>query len=154
LVQDSFDQVLGKRLRAARRRRGWSLHEVEAQSGDEFKASVLGAYERGERTLSVARLFSLAELYGVNPAHVLPSQEDLAAAPGPEVVFDLEAVGQAEEGVADVIDRYLGSIQMRRRGDAAMTVRRSDLELLAALVGAEPGTVQRVLSELGREEEE
>src|SRR5581483_3457137 len=39
------------RLRPIRRQKGLSLHEVEAMSNEEFKASVLGAYERGERVI-------------------------------------------------------------------------------------------------------
>ena len=55
--------VVGERLRSIRRQKGLSLHDVEARSGMEFKASVLGAYERGERAISVPRLLRLAEIY-------------------------------------------------------------------------------------------
>jgi transcriptional regulator with XRE-family HTH domain len=51
---------VGERLRSIRRQKGLSLHDVEARSGHEFKASVLGAYERGERAISVPRLIRLA----------------------------------------------------------------------------------------------
>ena len=51
---------VGERLRAIRRQKGLSLHDVEARSTLEFKASVLGAYERGERAISVPRLLRLA----------------------------------------------------------------------------------------------
>src|ERR1700680_3098277 len=63
---------IGDRLRAIRRQQGLSLHDVEARSGQEFKASVLGAYERGERALSVGRLLRLAELYDVPADQLLP----------------------------------------------------------------------------------
>ena len=53
---------VGERLRAIRRQKGLSLHDVEARSRTEFKASVLGAYERGERAISVPRLMRLADL--------------------------------------------------------------------------------------------
>lgn len=45
----------GARLRAVRRQLDLSLHDVEVASNLEFKASVLGAYERGERAISVPR---------------------------------------------------------------------------------------------------
>ena len=35
--------MVGERLRSIRRQKGLSLHDVEARSGMEFKASVLGA---------------------------------------------------------------------------------------------------------------
>ena len=44
---------VGGRLRAIRKQKRLSLQDVEAGSDQEFKASVLGAYERGERAISV-----------------------------------------------------------------------------------------------------
>ena len=48
-MERTMDAQVGERLRAIRRQKGLSLHDVEARSDQEFKASVLGAYERGER---------------------------------------------------------------------------------------------------------
>src|SRR3954469_11335074 len=85
---------VGDRLRAIRRQKGLSLHDVEARSDQEFKASVLGAYERGERAISVPRLLRLAELYRVPPDQLLPR------APGAhDVEIDLtEPLGTAGDG--------------------------------------------------------
>src|SRR5262249_56952211 len=66
------ERYVGERLRAIRRQKGLSLHDVEARSNQEFKASVLGAYERGERAISVPRLLRLAELYRVPADQLLP----------------------------------------------------------------------------------
>lgn len=149
-MPDEFDRVLGERLRAARRRRGWSLHEVVAATGFEFKASVLGAYERGERTLSVPRLVRLAGLYGVQPSQLLPGDSDEA-----DVVLNLEALEGADQVVTETIDRYLAGIQRRRKvGGPDLSIRKSDLEMLATLVEADPSTVKRVLTELGRQDEQ
>ena len=63
---------VGERLRAIRRQKRISLQEVEAASGQEFKASVLGAYERGERAISVPRLQRLARFYTVPVDQLLP----------------------------------------------------------------------------------
>src|SRR5262244_1072564 len=65
---------VGERLRAIRRQKGLSLHDVEARSSLEFKASVLGAYERGERAISVPRLLRLAEIYEVPADQLLPRE--------------------------------------------------------------------------------
>ena len=43
----NYARRVGQRLRAIRRQKRLSLQEVEAASSQEFKASVLGAYERG-----------------------------------------------------------------------------------------------------------
>ena len=51
LVITPYGRRVGERLRAIRRQKRLSLQEVEATSSEEFKASVLGAYERGERAI-------------------------------------------------------------------------------------------------------
>src|SRR6516164_8724487 len=68
----SYARAVGDRLRNLRRQRGLSLLAVEETSGREFKASVLGAYERGERIISVLRLQRLAQLYKVPVDQLLP----------------------------------------------------------------------------------
>ena len=64
LTEEQFDGEnysikVGERLRLVRRQKRMSLQEVEAESGHEFKASVLGAYERGERAISVLSLIHI-----------------------------------------------------------------------------------------------
>ena len=53
-------------------RSGSRCRRSRPRSGQEFKASVLGAYERGERAISVPRLQRLAELYDVPVDQLLP----------------------------------------------------------------------------------
>ena len=59
-------------LRLVRRLKGLSLQDVQRLTHCEFKASVLGAYERGERQITVQRLVRLAEVYDVPAAELLP----------------------------------------------------------------------------------
>lgn len=66
---------LGRRIRDERRRLGLSLKVVEAMTDGEFKASALGAYERAQRTISVARLQRLAHVYGVAVDRLLPADD-------------------------------------------------------------------------------
>ena len=66
---------LGVRLREVRRRLGLSLKLVEAMTHGEFKASALGAYERAQRTISVARLQRLAAVYGMPVDRLLPPED-------------------------------------------------------------------------------
>jgi transcriptional regulator with XRE-family HTH domain len=74
---------LGVRLREVRRRLGLSLKLVEVMTEGEFKASALGAYERAQRTISVARLQRLAALYRMPVDRLLPAEDE------PDVVIDL-----------------------------------------------------------------
>jgi len=158
---------VGSRLRAIRKQKRLSLQEVGASSGQEFKASVLGAYERGERAISVPRLQRLARFYNVPVDQLLPRDDaDL----GPDSVIDLErgAVLAARsnddgpvtidlvrlEGLgtpeAQVLGRYLGMIQVQR-GDfngRMLTVRRDDLRAIACLLDASPDQARQRLDEL------
>lgn len=131
--------ALGERLRKVRQQQQRSLQEVEHDSGGRLKASVVGAYERGERTLSVARLEDLARFYRVPIAELLPRREDATTQPAAgRFVIDLVALEQRSD--PDALDRYVGSIRSRR-GDyngRVLTLRRSDLDALSAVMGTQP----------------
>ena len=83
MEKDSDDQdkayrsLVGERIRSIRKQKRLSLQEVEARSEAEFKASVLGAYERAERDISVPRLQRLANFYNVPVDQLLPSEDAL-----------------------------------------------------------------------------
>ena len=66
-VQDEQTNIastqIGSNLRAIRKVKKLSLQMIEKISDDEFKASVVGAYERGERSISVARFIRIFHFY-------------------------------------------------------------------------------------------
>jgi transcriptional regulator with XRE-family HTH domain len=145
----NFNEQVGERLRDARRGRGWSLIDVEEASSSEFKASVLGAYERGERSVSAARLWRLAQLYQVHVATLLPGAERSGFDDeGVLVDLDLAESIPAEQG--ELIDRYLTAIQVMRQDAVGPTlaVRKSDLRVLNALIESDsPATAMRKLAD-------
>jgi transcriptional regulator with XRE-family HTH domain len=149
---------VGDRLRSIRRQKGLSLHDVEARSGMEFKASVLGAYERGERAISVPRLLRLAEIYQVPGDQLLPRDNDMEVDlsqrdDGFEESFtiDLERLRGIEDAEASVLSRYASTIQLQRQdfNGRLLTIRRDDLRVLAAVLGRRPEDLGRRLDELG-----
>lgn len=136
-VGDRHARALGERLRHVRLQQGRSLHDVEELSGGELKASVLGAYERGERAVSIRRLEQLATFYRVPVLELLPPRA-LAGRDGDppddlRVVIDLAAL-DAHRDVQPELTRFVESIRSRR-GDygTVLTVRRADLDTIAAL---------------------
>jgi transcriptional regulator with XRE-family HTH domain len=152
--------LIGERLRAIRRQQGLSLHDVEARSGKEFKASVLGAYERGERALSVGRLMRLAELYDVPADQLLPREDakteiDLTTRRDPEsaggYTIDLVRLNQIDEPDAQALSRYAATIQLQRQdfNGRMLTIRRDDVRVLAAVLGRRPEDFASRLDELG-----
>src|SRR5271155_6158694 len=72
----AYARAVGARLRTMRKQMRLSLQAVEAMSEQEFKASVLGAYERGERAISVPRLQRLGKLHDVPVDQLLPQDDD------------------------------------------------------------------------------
>ena len=150
---------VGERLRAIRRQKGLSLHDVEARSGQEFKASVLGAYERGERAISVPRLLRLAELYCVPADQLLPRGGDVdidltaetATANGEGFTIDLVRLHEIDDEDAAVVARYAATIQLQRQdfNGQMLTIRHDDLRVLAAVMGRSPDDLGTRLVELG-----
>lgn len=133
-AEASFSSEVGQRLRSVRRARGLSLDDVERQSGGQWSASAVGAYERGFRNLSLPRLRDLAMFYEV-PMGVLLGEDDGSDPARPtRLVLDLTALQQAPE--ADAVLRYLRSIILER-GDyngRILTIRRDDLRAISSLL--------------------
>src|SRR5579862_3269003 len=161
----SYARAVGDRLRNLRRQRGLSLLAVEAASNREFKASVLGAYERGERIISVLRLQRLAQLYGVPVDQLLPRP----ASPGPDlhsrpssngqrpvvseapVTIDLLRLAALDAPEKDVLYRYVTMIQIQR-GDfngKVITIRREDVSALGRVFERDEAGMRSRLHDLG-----
>jgi len=152
---------VGERLRAIRRQKGLSLHDVEARSSLEFKASVLGAYERGERAISVPRLLRLAEIYEVPADQLLPRdfEGEISLVDGTTstidqangFAIDLVRLHDVDDPDAQMLSRFASSIQLERQdfNGRMLTIRRSDLRVLAALMGRSLEDLGSRLEQLG-----
>lgn len=159
-VPVSYAKAVGERLRNLRRQRGLSLLAVEEGSGREFKASVLGAYERGERIISVLRLQRLAEFYRVPVDQVLP-RPGSASPDGKEALegfvpkrplsIDLVRLNAAESIEAQVIRRYINGVQHQRTGyqGSLITIRAEDLRVIARFLERDEVSMEMRLVELG-----
>ena len=141
-----FNVELGRRLREARKSRGWSLLEVEDMTSGDFKASVMGAYERGERSVSAHRLCKLADLYDVGAGSLLPAPYDGTEAPW---VIDLNRTENLSSDQADAMERFLNAIQVMRKDGSGigMAVRQSDLHILNSFIAEAVEHPQAVFEE-------
>jgi transcriptional regulator with XRE-family HTH domain len=138
-----------------------SLHDVEARSNLEFKASVLGAYERGERAISVPRLLRLAEIYEVPADQLLPRELDgeislvdpggVSVAMETGFTIDLVRLHDIDDPDAQILSRFATSIQLERQdfNGRMLTIRRSDLRVLAAVMGRKIDELGARLEQLG-----
>jgi transcriptional regulator with XRE-family HTH domain len=167
-VPTTYARAVGERLRNLRRQQRLSLLAVEEASGREFKASVLGAYERGERIISVLRLQRLAELYGVPVDQLLPrtSSAAIANAGGSSsgendngsahaLAIDLVRLTDLDAPEKDILRRYISMIQIQR-GDfngRIITIRNEDVRALARVFELDEPTMRERLKDLKLVEE-
>jgi len=153
----TYNELVGRRLRSIRRQRGFSLQDVQTLSEGEFKAAVLGAYERGERSISVPRLHRLSGYYDVPVAQLLPPDpRQVAKAPSPDhITIDLTRLDDIGGAESEVLERFLTAIQVERQdfNGRVLTVRRDDLKVLSRLIGAGSG-FSTALADLRAIEEE
>jgi len=157
LAPTPYGRKLGERLRLLRRQKGMSLLEVEAASSHTFKASVLGAYERGERSISVARLERLARCYSVPVDQMLP-RDDASPDPGlagsgyvPPIMVDLERLDEHDGPAGPMLRRFVHMLQVQRQdfNGRVLTVPSSDVTALAAMLDAPRDRITERLDELG-----
>lgn len=152
-----YSRQVGLRLRAIRKQKRMSLQEVESASGQEFKASVLGAYERGERAISVPRLQRLARFYNVPVDQLLPHDDnaidlrDRVVTDERAVKINLTRLEELSGPEADMLNRYLKMIQVQRQdfNGRVLTVRRDDMRAIACILGTGVESAPQRLAELG-----
>jgi transcriptional regulator with XRE-family HTH domain len=155
-VSNDYSKALGDRLRRIRTQKNMSLQDVQQVSEGKWKAAVVGAYERGDRNVTVAKLSELAEFYGVPVSEVLPA-DDASQARGAtvdqrrRVVLDLEGLDRVPEQERDPLARFTTAIQVQR-GDfngRVLTIREDDLMALALLYQTSSDELARQLDEWG-----
>ncbi len=156
-----YSRRVGERLRAIRRQKRQSLHDVEARSDSEFKASVLGAYERGERSISVPRLQRLAGFYDVPVDQLLPLEDGaeiidltdraLARQTETQLVLDLQTLGGMGGPEGAMLNRYVRTIQIQRQdfNGRMLTIRRDDVRAIACILGVSTDRTLDRLDQLG-----
>lgn len=172
-MSTNYATRVGERLRVVRKQKRMSLQAVEGASQHEFKASVLGAYERGERAISVPRLQRLARFYNVPVDQLLPRDlgpEGPSWATGDDAIdlredstyvtrstddgrvsLDLTRLESLAAPERELLTRYIGMIQLQRQdfNGQVLTIRQEDLRAIACLFEATPEGMRRRLDQLG-----
>ena len=152
----SFARLVGERLRQIRQQKKLSLSDVESATNQEFKASVMGAYERGERMISVPRLERLANFYGVTVDQLLPRDkqregdtQSQSAAPT-KLRIDVAKLSLREGKEFKMLERLLRMIQVQRQdfNGKVITVRAHDTRAIAVMLDVVVDDVGAKLAEL------
>jgi transcriptional regulator with XRE-family HTH domain len=152
----SYARLVGERLRQIRQQKKLSLNEVENATNQEFKASVMGAYERGERMISVPRLERLAHFYGVTVDQLLPRDKQREgdtqtnnAAPT-KLRIDVAKLTLRDAKEFKMLERLLRMIQVQRQdfNGKVITVRAHDTRAIAVILDVAVDDVGAKLAEL------
>jgi len=125
-----------------------TLRDVTSSSHGRFKPSVLGAYERGERNISLSRFCELAQMYGVPADRMLADVfARLDPAGRQEIAIDLNRLtlipGEEGKVVAEFVHRLKS-----QRGDYmtdVITLRSGDIEAISLEASQTPNSLLRTL---------
>jgi len=165
-TRSAYARAIGARLRSVRHQTGLSLMDVEALSNQEFRQSVLGSYERGDRAITVPRLQRLARIYDVPIDQLLPPEDTSYAArpvadadgslhPGRfqehKVSIDLAKLRAGSGPERELLRRFLEMIQLQRQdfNGRMITIRSGDVHVIACILGITPDAMDRRLDDLG-----
>ena len=147
---DAVNQRLGEHLRRLRKQKGLSLLDVQALSDNEFKASVMGAYERGERAVSAVRLARLASLYRLPLQAMLPGAE-AGEATGTVLAIDTTRLDAAKSPEAAAVARFVRRMQAMRQDwtQPIVRIRAEDVVAIASAVDTSPAALVQKIDDEG-----
>ena len=147
---------IGVRLRSIREQKQMSLSDVERLSGGDFGPSTVGAYERGERTITVPRLDRLAGFYGVPIEQFLPrpvGQSAITTRTSPiaeRLTIDIAKLQQLSGDPFLTLMRFVDLVRAQRRDHHpdVITLRGADAVVVAAMLAVPVDTVIKRLTAL------
>ena len=138
---------LGDHLRRLRKQKGLSLLDVQALSEGEFKASVVGAYERGERAISAVRLARMAAIYKLPLQAMLPPSEGGDGAETSGIAIDVTRLDHAKSPEGATVARFVRRLQAQRQdwSSGVVRIRGEDVVALACAVDKSPSEFIKAL---------
>lgn len=152
-----YSHNVGKRLRKIRIQNKLSLKEVEKSTKGSIKASILGAYERGERVISIPRLYELATYFNVPVDYLIGNEQVQAQKEAPRsksvtggIKINLVNLNKLPEKEVSLLKNYIGGIR-KQRDDynvEVITIRQDDVKMLAALYQTDTNEINNKLKTL------
>jgi transcriptional regulator with XRE-family HTH domain len=146
------------RIRQLRRERGLTLRDFEEKSGGRIRAIVMGAYERGDRSMSLGKLIEISKVFGIELSHLIGSAEltqssgtqssgtQSSATPSSRYIFDLRVLNSLDDSPQKaILLRYLSRVAEQRGdwGGEVISLRQSDIESLSKVIDNQTNTFEQ-----------
>lgn len=113
----NYESEIGSRLRNIRESRDLTRRDVEVQTREEFKESILAMYENGRRRIPAPRLKKLADFYGVSTAFVLGESSAMNGAAQYDVEAMLMSDPKYSEDEKELLLHVISIIRAKRKAE-------------------------------------
>lgn len=142
--------TIGENLRKVRRKQGLTLAQVEERSNGEWKAVVIGSYERNDRSLSLKKAIELAQFYQIPIDQLLGiSNSSMNSGTSHRVILDLRRLRNYSQHFEDLamVSQIAAFICAKRRdwNGEILSLRESDQATLALISFASEEEILRKL---------
>ena len=127
--------IIAASLRRIRKMRGLTLKEVEVKSRGQWKAVVIGSYERCDRALSLNKAIALAHFYNVPLEDLLGISRNVKENLS-RLTFDMRAIDSLNDPDIADLKRFLSRIVSQRRdwNGEVLSIRSSDFLAIFAML--------------------
>ena len=139
---DIDDELLRfqRRLRAVREAQGLTLSQVAVLSSGAISAIALGSYERGDRSMSAAKVLEIAKIYKIPVSELFEQPQKMVA--NKRVVIDYRKLSNDDDPIAQPLLNVINKIASIRRdwNGELISLRESDiasLQIFTLLTGDE-----------------
>lgn len=145
-----IEKKIALKLKELRRERNMTLQDFEKFSRGEIKAVVIGSYERGTRSISLAKLVQLADIYQVPVDYFFEEKIEMSNSTHRRVVIDLRRLRATSELDESLIGfrEFVARIISKRRdwNGEVLSLRSSDIETIELVTGVEYGAMYEQLT--------
>jgi transcriptional regulator with XRE-family HTH domain len=149
---------ISARIRAHRKARGLTLHDIERLSNGKIKAVVMGSYERGTRAISLARTIEIANLFSIPVTELIEEKSHPLMKSTEAILFDLRRLNKTTTkknrfngDQIEKIGSFLNAICARRSdwNGEVLSLRSSDLDTLTLILNMPASKVMSLLDDEG-----
>ncbi|MFM1844124.1 MAG: hypothetical protein RLZ78_204 [Actinomycetota bacterium] len=144
---DIDDELLRfqRRLRSVREAKCLTLSQVAAMSSGSISAIALGSYERGDRSMSAAKVLEIAKIYKIPVSELFEQPQKIVG--NKRVVIDYRKLSNDDDPIAQPLLNVINKIASIRRdwNGELISLRESDIASLQIFTLLTTDQIQQML---------